>query len=169
MSNLLNARFTSLKVYADKVETDFAESMSIYSYPTLLFLGHEGTEIHRQVGPISKHALFEKAQEVLHYWNNQDVLSRTENYNVELHSLDEIRNILEVASGFPFPNKVALAKRYLYKSSPTTDETLELTMDQLSQFSDDTYNLIAPMVGQFLPFLVLHDRIGVSRSSGVVR
>ena len=115
MSNLLNVRFTSFKVNADKVETDFTESMSIYSYPTLLLLRPEGTEIHWQVGAISKHARLEKAQEVLHYWSNQDVLSRIDNYNVELYSLDEIRNILEVASGFPFPKKVVLVKRYLYK------------------------------------------------------
>jgi thiol-disulfide isomerase/thioredoxin len=160
LSEILNTKFIALKVNADKVESDFASSQGINSYPTLLFLSPTGEEIYRQEGAISKYALIEKSQEVLHYWENKAVLDNVDYYNAGSYSLAEIGNILDVAEGFPFTNKVAFAERYLSETSPITDLTLELTMDQLSAFSDDTYKLIAPMVGQFLPSIVMNDRIG---------
>ena len=160
LSEILNTEFIALKVNAEKVEPDFASSQGIDSYPTLLFLSPTGEEIYRQEGAISKYGLIEKSREVLHYWENKDVLDKVDYYNVGSYSLSEIERILDVAAGFPFTNKVAFAERFLAETTPITDETLELTMDQLSEFSDDTYKLIAPMVGQFLPSVVLHDRIG---------
>ena len=160
LSEILNAEFIALKVNADKVEPDFASSQGIDSYPTLLFLSPTGEEIYRQEGAISKYALVQKSEEVLHYWENKAVLDNVDYNNVGSYSLAEIENILDVAAGFPFTNKVAFAERYLTETSPITDKTLELTMDQLSTFSDDTYKLIAPMVGQFLPSIVMNDRIG---------
>ena len=160
LSEILNAEFIALKVNADKVEPDFASSQGIDSYPTLLFLSPTGEEIYRQEGAISKYALVQKSEEVLHYWENKAVLDNVDYNNVGSYSLAEIENILDVAAGFPFTNKVAFAERYLTETSPITDKTLELTMDQLSTFSDDTYKLISPMVGQFLPSIVMNDRIG---------
>jgi len=147
LSEILNTEFIALKVNAEKVEPDFASSRGIDSYPTLLFLSPTGEEIYRQEGAISKYGLIEKSREVLHYWENKDVLDKVDYYNVGSYSLSEIERILDVAAGFPFTNKVAFAERFLAETTPITDETLELTMDQ-------------PMVGQFLPSVVLHDRIG---------
>ena len=156
LSEILNTEFIALKVNAEKVEPDFASSQGIDSYPTLLFLSPTGEEIYRQEGAISKYGLIEKSREVLHYWENKDVLDKVDYYNVGSYSLSEIERILDVAAGFPFTNKVAFAERFLAETTPITDETLELTMDQLSEFSDDTYKLIAPMVGQFLPLSLIH-------------
>ena len=96
LSEILNAEFIALKVNADKVEPDFASSQGIDSYPTLLFLSPTGEEIYRQEGAISKYALVQKSEEVLHYWENKAVLDNVDYNNVGSYSLAEIENILDV-------------------------------------------------------------------------
>ena len=160
LSTYLNRYYTAIKVDADQVEQSFVSSYAIGSYPTFLFLSPDGSELYRHIGSISKHDLLAKSQEVIQYWDNKDLIDGIDYDNHHQYSIEEIKTILSVSSGFSFPNKVNFAKRLLLESHPITDEVLLITMDQLAAFDEQTHKLIAPMVGQFLPSVVLYDRIG---------
>lgn len=160
VSTFFNANFINYKVNAEKEGINFARQYAVGSYPTLLFINPAGEVLHQQIGALSKFDLLDKAAEVRTFHESDDLLSNINSDRPDQYSLDEIESILQSTKNFPFDNKMAFAKRYLFEKTPISDLTLELTMDQIENFDHETLVKIAPMIGGFLPSVVAHDRIG---------
>ena len=160
VATYFNNHFINYKVNAEKEGASFAAQYKVGSYPTLMFLDPQGNILYTQVGMISTFDLMAKAAEVVSFYNSREQLSKINTAHPEQYSLSEIEQILKESKNFPFDNKVAFAKRYLFEINPISDLTLELTMDQLDNFDQATLEKIAPMIGGFLPSIVLNDRIG---------
>jgi thioredoxin 1 len=160
VATYFNNHFVNYKVNAEKEGVSFANKYKVGSYPTLLFLDPQGNILYTQVGMISTFDLMAKAAEVVSFYNSRAQLSQINTARPEQYSISQIEQILKDSKNFPFDNKVAFAKRYLFEMNPISDLTLELTMDQIDNFDQVTLEKIAPMIGGFLPSVVLNDRIG---------
>ncbi len=160
LAGYFNDSFISYKINAEKEGVDFARQYGAKAFPNLYFIDTDGSVLVNQIGALSTQELLDQAMDLKSYWDNRDFLDQIDIHHADRYSLTEIEDILVRAKGFPFENKVAFAKRYLMESSPISDETLELTMDQMALFDKETLHHIAPMIGGFLPSLVINDRIG---------
>ncbi len=159
LSVYFNSNLVNYKVNAEKKGITLAKKYGVDSYPTMLFVDKNGNLIYRQVGAISHHELLTKAQEVQRFYDNRSDFAQL-NTDVSQYSLTQIEQLLSNSQGFDYQGKVGLAKRLVMESRPISDRTLELTLDQMNSFDQQTLRKIAPMIGSFLPSQVIHDRIG---------
>lgn len=158
LGKIYNEHFITLKINADK-EPDLINEYNVRSYPTLMFLQTDGSVIWKYEGALSAQQLISTGKQLIEYQRLTDH-DELKNIDPNTHSLQEIEHILKASNGFHFEGKVFLAQRLLHETNTISDETLELTMDQLEYFDQPTLQLLAPMVAGFLPSQVLHDRIG---------
>lgn len=159
LSTHFNSEFINYKINAEKGGLQLAQQYEVKAFPTMLFISSDGDLIYRQVGALTDHELLQRAIEVQRFWDNRAVY-KSIGHNPDLYSLEEIKEMLSNSQGFDFEGKADFAKKYLIESTPISDESLELTLDQMEFFDIATLHKIAPMIGSFLPSQVIHDRIG---------